>query len=184
MVSILVPIFVCVILPISIVLIVFLTKMNKDNKRAQILIKAIESNPDLDVDKLAESLQTPVRTASELLNLRLLRGLIFSLCGLMLFIVGTWAYCADYEMTDDAYVPLLFGGISLAVGLSYLIVYCITRKQIIGSSEDRNESLSVYFRSKGHTKSVQTLSCGPLLRRFAACRRHCSGVLSESLYVV
>ncbi len=137
MTEIIVPIFICCILPIAIVLIVFLSKMNRDNKRAQFLIKAIESNPDLDVDKLAESLQTPVRSASELLNLRLLRGLIFGLCGVILLIIGTCSYCDEYRMTDDALAPLLLGGISFAVGLSYLIVYCVTRKQIIDSSEDK-----------------------------------------------
>lgn len=39
----LVPIFICVVLPVAIVLIVFLAAMNSDNKRAKILIKAIET---------------------------------------------------------------------------------------------------------------------------------------------
>ena len=31
---------------------------------------------------------------------------------------------------DPVTVPLVFGGASLAVGLSYLVVYFVTRKQI------------------------------------------------------
>lgn len=135
--AIIVPIFICAILPIAIVLIIYLWKINKDNKRSKILIKAIESNPGLDVDKFAESLQSPKRSETELLNLRLLRGLIFTFCGIILVIVGVAVYNSDKVMTDDAVMPMILGGISFAVGLSYLIVYGVTRKQIIDSSEDK-----------------------------------------------
>ena len=57
MTAILVPIFVCVVLPVAIVAIVFAAAMNNDNKRAKVLIKAIESNCGIDADKLAEALQ-------------------------------------------------------------------------------------------------------------------------------
>lgn len=136
-VAIIVPIFICVILPISIVLIFYLWKINKDNKRSKILIKAIESNPGLDIDKFAESLQSPKRSETELLNLRLLRGLIFTFCGIILVIVGVVVYYSDKVMTDDAVMLMILGGISFAVGLSYLIVYRVSRKQIIDSSEDK-----------------------------------------------
>lgn len=136
-VAIIVPIFICVILPVSIVLIFYLWKINKDNKRSKILIKAIESNPGLDIDKFAESLQSPKRSETELLNLRLLRGLIFTFCGIILVIVGVVIYYSDKVMTDDAVMLMILGGISFAVGLSYLIVYRVSRKQIIDSSEDK-----------------------------------------------
>lgn len=126
----LVPIFVCVVLPVSIVLIVFMAAMNSDNKRAQILIKAIESGNGIDADKLANALQKPKKTARELLNLRLLRGCMFSLIGLALVTIGltAFSYTASFD-EDPVTVPLIFGGSSLAVGLSYLIVYFVTRKQ-------------------------------------------------------
>ncbi|MDE6488700.1 MAG: hypothetical protein K2L46_05410, partial [Paramuribaculum sp.] len=74
----LVPIFVGVVLPIAIVAITAASKINNDNKRSKVLIKAIESNCGIDADKLAETLQKPKKTAREILNLRLLRGCIFS----------------------------------------------------------------------------------------------------------
>lgn len=61
----LVPIFICAILPMSIVLIVFLTIMNSDNKRAKVLIKAIEANNNIDTDRLAEALQRPRKSSRE-----------------------------------------------------------------------------------------------------------------------
>ena len=55
--QILVPIFVCVVLPVAIVAIVFAAAINNDNKRSKVLIKAIESNCGINADKLAEALQ-------------------------------------------------------------------------------------------------------------------------------
>ncbi len=131
MAQILVPIFVCVVLPVAIIAIIFGASINSDNKRSKVLIKAIESNCDIDADKLAEALQKPKKTAREILNLRLLRGCIFSLVGIAVCIIGIIAYSMGTEFPADAVtVPLIFGGISLAIGLSYLVVYFVTRKQI------------------------------------------------------
>ena len=130
-VEILVPIFICVILPVSIVLIISLTKINGENKKTQIILKAIETNKDVDTDKLVESLRKPLRTPRELLNIRLLRGCMYSLIGLALIIVGLVNLAGESELGDDPVtIPLVFGGIVIAIGISYLIVYYVTRKQI------------------------------------------------------
>lgn len=129
--GVLVPIFICVVLPIAVVLITALTKMNADNRRTQVIIKAIEANNDIDADKLADSLKKPQRTPLELLNLRLLRGCIFSFIGLALAIVGIVNLAnGALASSDPVTVPLMFGGASLAIGLSYVVVYFVTRKQI------------------------------------------------------
>lgn len=127
----LVPIFICVVLPVAIVGIIAATKINNDNKRSKVLIKAIESNCNIDADKLAEALQKPRKTARQVLNNRLLLGCIFTLIGLVLITIGVLSLCMDAGFADDPVtVPLIFGGASFAIGLSYLIVYFVTRKQI------------------------------------------------------
>lgn len=131
MVDILVPIFVCVVLPVAIVGIYYWSQVNAENKRAEILMKAIEANCGPDADKLAEALQKPRKTAREVLNLRLLRGCMFTFVGLGLCIVGIVSACMGTEFASDPVtVPLVFGGASLAIGLSYLVVYFVTRKQV------------------------------------------------------
>ena len=129
--QILVPIFVCVVLPVAIVGITAAAKMNNDNKRSRMLIKAIESNCGIDADKLAEALQKPKKTAREILNDRLLRGCVFSFIGLVLCVVGIVALRLHSAFSSDLVVfPLTFGGVSLAIGLSYLVVYFVTRTQL------------------------------------------------------
>ncbi len=136
MVEILVPIFCGCVLPIAIVLIVALRKSNVVNKRSEILIRAIEANKEVDTDKLIDAMKEPKKSPQELLNARLLRGCMFSLIGLVLIIIGIVGLSIGISFTDDEVsAPFIFGGISLAIGISYVIVYFITRKQILPEEE-------------------------------------------------
>lgn len=127
----LIPIFICCVMPVAIVLIVFIAAMNADNKRAAVLSKAIETNNNIDADKLAAAFAKPRKSSREILNGRLLRGCIFSFIGIALLVVGIVnAIQGDDFYADQVTVPLMFGGCSLAVGLSFLVVYFVTRKQV------------------------------------------------------
>lgn len=131
MVDILVPIFVCVVLPVAIVGIYYWSQINAENKRAEILMKAIEANCGPDADKLAEALQKPRKTAREILNLRLLRGCMFTFVGFGLCVVGIVSLCLGYKYMPESFNTLLvFGAPILAIGISYLVVYFVTRKQV------------------------------------------------------
>ncbi len=137
MTGILVPIFICVVLPVAIVLIVFLYNMNSDNKRAEVLIKAIEANKDIDTDKLAEAFSKPRRSPREILNLRLLRGSIFTLCGLGFVIFGLVGLANDFTIRmEPVMIPMICGASCLAVGISYLIVYFVTRNQLADKDKE------------------------------------------------
>ena len=136
--NIILPIFVCVVLPVSIVLILVYSKVNSTNKQAQVLQKAIECDHNLDVDKLAEiisnrrmfQLHKHERTPRELLHLRLLRGCIFTLCGLFFGTVSVLTMKPVYDLDDNYTGALSVSAISLGVGISYLIVYFMTRKDV------------------------------------------------------
>lgn len=142
--NILVPIFICVVLPVAIVLIISLTKMNADNKRSQVLMKAIEMNPEIDAERLTESLTDRGKkkcvTPAEILNHRLLRGCKFSLIGLVLIVVGLVNFFCGAEFSSDPVTAsLIFGGISAAVGVSYLIVYFVSRRQLDPRAPESSE---------------------------------------------
>lgn len=127
----LVAIFICVVLPVAIVLITSITKINNDNKRTKVLIKAIEANNDIDADKLAEALAKPRKSALEVLNNRLLKGCIGTLGGIALLCVSLVAYGNRTSEYDTDYAAfLVFGALATAVGIGYLITYFITRKQL------------------------------------------------------
>lgn len=133
--DILIPVSVCVVLPVAIVLIVSLTAMNSENKRARILIKALEVNNNIDADKLAESLRKPRKTEREIINRRLQRGCTFSLVGIMLLIVSL-VPGVGFD-ADEVGSVMIVGGISVAIGISYLIVYFVTRRQFPATPDEK-----------------------------------------------
>lgn len=121
------------VLPVSIVAIIYWEKINSTNKRTQILLKAIEANNDINADKLAEALSKPRKSARELLSGRLLRGCIFTFVGVVCLLI-------DYVGISVCIAPrgslVVTGGVSLAIGISYLIVYFVTRKQATACKEE------------------------------------------------
>ena len=127
LVQILVPLGVCVALPVLIIWLVSRASINRDNKRTELLMEALRQKANVDTDKLAEALKKPEKTPEQLLTLRLLRGCIFSLIGVALVIFGIMYSVngeGEWGVPDET---LVLGGISLAVGISYLIVYLVSR---------------------------------------------------------
>ena len=128
-ISLFIPIGFCVVVPIAIVWIVFKTIMNKDNRRTEVLIEAIRSNNNIDTDKLAEAMTKSNRTPTEILNLRLLRGCMFSLSGIALLICSLiFNLNGIFILEIDPF--LIIGSALLAIGISYMIVYFVTGKTI------------------------------------------------------
>lgn len=135
--EVLITLLVCVILPVGIVFIINYRKINKDNQRAKILTKMIESANDIDGEKLAglledekEEKQT-LKTPEEQRISRLLKGCIFTLIGLVLPLL---VFFAEAQKGF-----LVIGSISAAIGISFLIVYFVT-----GKSVKRESTLSDY----------------------------------------
>ena len=142
MVTVFLPICICCVLPVTIVWLICRRWINNDNRRADVLIEAIKTYNGMDIDRLVETLAKPNRTPAELLNLRLLRGCIFTLVGLALTVVCVVGEkCRDGGgvcvviclncggMTDPAGIFMVLGAVSVAIGVSYLITYFVTKKQ-------------------------------------------------------
>ncbi|MGM9867347.1 MAG: DUF6249 domain-containing protein [Lepagella sp.] len=135
--EVLITLLVCVILPVGIVFIINYRKINKDNQRAKILTKMIESANDIDGEKLAGLLEDEkekkqaLKTPEEQRISRLLKGCIFTLIGLGLSLL---VFFAEAQKNF-----LVIGSISAAIGISFLIVYFVT-----GKSVKRESTLSDY----------------------------------------
>lgn len=117
-------IVICALVPIAIVWIVFATIRNGENKRAEILMKAIESNPSIDIERLAQLLGKTRKVGRQVFTGRLLKGCIFSLVGLGLLLVRLLNSGAEHQNLP------VFAVICLAIGVAYMIVCWITRKDL------------------------------------------------------
>lgn len=130
LVAIIVPIGICVVLPVLIVWIMYRHATNKDNKNAEIIIKAIENNSSIDADSLVEALGKKQKTPREVLQLRLLRGCIFTFIGIAAGIYSAIAANTEAYFDINEQPSFIVAGLGLAIGIAYLVVYFITRKNI------------------------------------------------------
>ena len=138
-----VSIAICVILPIMIVWLVQRTVTNRDNKNAEIILKAIENNSTIDADALVNALGRRKVSSREILNKRLLRGCMFSLIGVALVISDVVMYCTstDPDGNDMLTLFMIFSGVLLAIGIAYLIVYYVTRREVDTSAGENEQKL-------------------------------------------
>ena len=116
----LLPVFVTVVLPVSIVLIVSLSRKSKYNKRIAFFEKCVENGIEINPQLLGEEQKTPSSLKKVLLN-RLMVGVIMSLLG-----VGMLIWSLMQEVIDDEFV---LGAVALiAVGIGMLVWYFVGKK--------------------------------------------------------
>ena len=125
-----VPLVIVVVLPVMVVWLVTRWKINRDNKNAEIIKKAVESNSVQDVDKVIMGLRNASQDRSEkdIVLKNLLRGCMFTIGGVFLIIIG-FVYWHDNEWVSDEVAGFwTTGAISIAIGVAYLIVYRVSSK--------------------------------------------------------
>lgn len=135
LIEILVPIGICVILPLGIFWLYYRAQMNKENKRTEIIMKALESNSNIDTDSLVKALENTSQTPQGIRYARLQRGCQYTLLGIALCVVFLISNGMEID-SDMAFLMIFAGAASIAVGISYLIVYFVSGK----SSTDNNSS--------------------------------------------
>lgn len=133
----LIPISISCLLPLGIIWLYYRVQMNKENKRTEIIMKALESNSNsnLDTDSLVKALENTSKTPQGIRYARLQRGCQYTLLGIALCVVFLISNGMEID-SDGAFLMIFAGAASIAVGISYLIVYFVSGK----SSTDNNSS--------------------------------------------
>lgn len=133
---------ICVIMPVLIVWLAMRAKTNKDNARKEILIAALEKNPDLDI---SEFVKVQPRNKNTLIKERLLRklvvGLICSLVGVGILVVMIIKIVSNqsgitYYNTD----PLIAGSCILCVGIAFIIAFFVGKRFLAKEIEAESAS--------------------------------------------
>lgn len=125
---------VCVVLPVLIVWLIARAATNSETQRSRVLIEAIKSG-NVDTSNLVKALEKKKRTSREILNLRLLRGCIFGLLGVVALIAAVVYLNIDPHMHLHDFL-FLVSGICIPIGASYLIVYIVSRKSLLKEKEE------------------------------------------------
>ena len=143
--DIILPVFMCVVMPVAIVWLVMRAKQNETNKMAEIMLKAIEAGIPLDPDFF----KTQTRTLQKSLKERQLGwltaacilialGLGSILVGAIIILINNWTY----DTAPTAYSLLTFaGGLVLVIGIALLVVYFIRKRILAKELEAEREAM-------------------------------------------
>lgn len=125
--EVLIPIGICVVLPIIIVWLNMRRKTNETNRRTEVLLAAIEKNPDLDMEDLIRKMNPKTKTTKERLMSRLLWGLVFIAIGASTLLSALYQ---DYQ-GSLVYLPIYSGGgCLLLIGISFVAVFFISKRML------------------------------------------------------
>ena len=103
----------------------------KNEGKRDIILAALEKNPNLDTGELIKCFQTGFSTFKERLLKKLLWGSIFTFAGLLGLAMLLIAAIVGGEANKDVYVPvILFAAPALAVGISFLLNYFIGKNML------------------------------------------------------
>lgn len=132
--DILVPIFVCVVLPVTIVWIVSHTKQQETNKKAEIMLKAIEAGVPVDLGQLQTQKQRK-SIKQELLD-KLSGACITSFMG-----TGFLVYGLIGEGEDFGSLATVAGAVLLAVGIALFVSFFVGKKMLAKEIEAEEKAL-------------------------------------------
>ena len=118
------------VLPIVVVWLVVRQRMNETNSRTQIVMAAIEKNPDMDIEELLKKFARSGKLLKEKLLTKLLWGTLSSLLGIGLIGTGAWLGWVGGGGSNDPFAAACFGLIALGVGIAFLINYFIGKKML------------------------------------------------------
>ena len=142
LVQILVPIACGCVLPIVGILMGVRQKMNETNKQTQIVLAAIEKNPDMDIEELIEKISPKKKLLKEKLLSKLLWGSIIGLLGISFLVYGLLIDYRGGMNTDDLIHIYFAGGILLAVGIAFIVNYRLSKKMLAKEIEAEEKQIT------------------------------------------
>lgn len=140
--EILVPIACGCILPIVAIVSGVRKKMNETNQRTQIVLAAIEKNPDMDIEEIMKKISHKPRLLKEKLLTKLLWGCLTTLLGICLIGFGIYLNESHLGGTDDSLTAVCFGAVSFVVGITFLFTYYTGKKMLAKEIEAEERSMT------------------------------------------
>ena len=128
-VEILIPLGVCVVMPVLIVWLTVRARQNETNRKAEVMIKAIEAGADIDPNyfKTAKN-----KTVKEKLLDSFSGACITGLIGVAMLVGGILASNATSWELKESPTPLMVatGAVLLAIGAALLVSYFLGKKMM------------------------------------------------------
>ena len=139
--DILVPLGICVVLPLTIVWMSIRKRMNDTNKRTQIVLAVIEKNPDVDIQEYLKKLNPPKKSLKEKLMTKLLCACILmalGICGVGYAAISGYVGGGNPDKIESF---AGIGAVLLMLGIAFLIVFFVSKKTMTKELEAENKQI-------------------------------------------
>ena len=130
-----------VVLPVLLMWLHNRRKINETNQRTQIVLAAIEKNPDLDIEELMEKISPKKKLLKEKLLSKLQTGNITTLLGIGFLVCALYADYMGGMNSKDLRMLYLAGIILLVVGGAFLRNYFVGKKMLAKEIEAEEKLL-------------------------------------------
>lgn len=134
----LVPIGICVALPISIVYLILKRKIISENNKKEIILAALEKNADVNIEELVKKTSAPDKLLKEKLLRKLQWGLMAVVLGIGLLI---YAILIGNSLVVDLQLYVVGCVAILAIGVSLLFTYLMGKKMLAKEMEAEEQNL-------------------------------------------
>ena len=134
LVQILVPIGVAVVLPIAVVAIVFKSALASERNRKEIILAALEKNPNLDVEDLVKRMKKSEKLIKEKLLARLEHGCLCCLMGVAFVLLS-------FFLSVQKEILIIAGAALIAIGIAFLVGYFVGRRMLVQEMEAEQQNM-------------------------------------------
>ena len=137
-VALLIPICICVVLPVMVVWLVTRARIKKNEQKMAVLVKAIENGVEIDPELLVSETESSRNTKMKLIK-KLTAGIVCLIIGIALLV------CPSHEAFDGvAGLEMLYviGGVMIAVGIAYIVTFFVGRKYLAPEIEAEERKLN------------------------------------------
>ena len=148
LVPILVPIACGCVLPIMLVWLGVRKEMADSKNRTQVILAAIEKNPDLDIEELMRKISPKKKLLKEKLLRKLLWGSIIGLLGISFLVYGLLIDYRGGMNSNDLIYVYFAGGILLVVGIAFIVNYNMSKKMLAKEMEAEEKFLITQAENK------------------------------------
>ena len=135
-VEVLVPIAICVVLPVLVVWFISRVRQNETNRKAEVMLKAIESGATIDPEFFKSRKEKKQKTIKQDLLEKLNGACITGLIGVAFLMLSFM----NLNNSFDSYLPVA-GAVMLAVGIGLLVSYFAGKRMLAKDIEAEEKQL-------------------------------------------
>lgn len=133
--DILVSLGVVVALPVLIVSIIFRSVMAADRNRKEIILAALEKNPNLNVEDLVKRMNKSEKLIKEKLLAKLQRGCLCCLMGVAFVLLY-------FFLSVQNEILIIAGAALIAIGIAFLVGYFVGRRMLEKEMETEEQNMN------------------------------------------